>query len=204
MDNYQLSRDRAQDYFLHFDQQAIMDTWHLPFDEEWLHVTFFAETYRINRKTGSVLRCKDDSEAGFNEVLSIFDLLCHESPGKYLSGRFAPVNSLKGRPRAIGVGTDFHTKSAARFEQDIDAFHLACRALGGEQVPMGDIGYRFEVFAGLCVILKFYRSDEDFPASATLLWDENTLLYMYYETVFYIAGFLLGRIADEMNKQHGG
>ena len=25
MDNYQLSRDRAQDYFLHFDQQAIMD-----------------------------------------------------------------------------------------------------------------------------------------------------------------------------------
>lgn len=204
MDNYQLSRDRAQAYFLNFDQQQIIDAWHLSSDDQWLYVTFFSAAYRVCRKTGTVERCCDNSSAGFEEVLSIFDLLCHEGSGKYLSGRFAPVNSLKGRPRAIGVGTDFHTASAAVFEGDIDGFHRVCRDLGGEQVSIGDIGYRFPVFGDLSVILKFYHSDEDFPASVTLLWDENTLLYIYYETVFYIAGFLLRQIARKMNEQHGG
>ena len=48
--------------------------------------------------------------------------------------------------------------------------------------------------------MKFYHSDEEFPASITLLWDENTLQYMYYETVFYVAGFLIHEICKEMEK----
>jgi hypothetical protein len=65
---------------------------------------------------------------------------------------------------------------------------------------MGDIGYQFPVFAELSVILKFYHADEDFPASVTLLWDENMLQFAFYETVFYIAGFLLGSIRNEMKR----
>ena len=63
---------------------------------------------------------------------------------------------------------------------------------------MGDIGYRFGVFADLDAILKFYHSDEDFPASVTLLWEENMLQFVYYETVFYIAGALLRQLGGEM------
>ena len=46
--------------------------------------------------------------------------------------------------------------------------------------------------------LKFYHSDEDFPPSVTLLWDENMLQFVYYETVFYIAGVLLRRLQEAM------
>ena len=63
---------------------------------------------------------------------------------------------------------------------------------------MGDIGYRFSLFGDLDVILKFYHSDEDFPASVTLLWEENMLQFVYYETVFYIAGALLRQLGEEM------
>ena len=63
---------------------------------------------------------------------------------------------------------------------------------------MGDIGYQFSVFGQLQLILKFYHSDEDFPASVTLLWDKNTLQYIFYETTFYIAGFLLQKIQEYM------
>ncbi len=196
MDNYQLSRDRAQAYFLGFDQEQIIAQWNLTSDADWIHVTFLGLPYRICRKTGTVLQ--EDRQAGFEEVLSIFDLLCHESEYKFLSGTYAPVNSLRGRPRAIGVGTNFHAGPAGRFEQHPERFRRACEALGGVTVDLGDIGYQFPVFGGLSVILKFYFSDEDFPASITLLWDENTLQYLYYETVFYIAGFLLKRISDKM------
>ena len=202
MDNYQLSRDRAQSYFLNFDQTAILRQWELEHDDRWIYLSFLGKPYRVNRQDGSIFRREDGAQAGFEEVLSIFDLLCHESSEKYLTGNFAPVNSLKGCPRAVGVGTDFHTKTASRFDADPAAFRQSCEALGGIPVPMGDIGYRFPVFQELSVILKFYHADEDFPASLTLLWEENTLQFLFYETVFYVAGFLLHSITEEMKKQH--
>lgn len=197
MDNYTLSRDRAQQYFLGFDQAKLLAAWHLEYDEASIYVDFLGQSYRICRSTGTIFRHKDGKQADFNVVLSIFDLLCHESEQKMVSGRFAPVNSLKGNA-AVGVGTDFHTPFAARIDKNPESFCLASEKLGGTPVNMGDIGYRFPVFSDLDVILKFYHSDEDFPASVTLLWEENMLQFVYYETVFYIAGALLRQLEAAM------
>lgn len=202
MDNYQISRDRAQAYFLGFDQSAIIRAWGLEHDEDNLYVTFLGRKYAVSRGTGAVTRLWSGEQAGHGEVLSVFDLLCHAGDHKILSGVYAPVNSLKGRP-PMGVGTDFHTGIASRFDADPEAFRRACLALGGSPVDMGDLGFRFPVFGGLSVILKFYRADEDFPASLTLLWDENTLQFVFYETVFYMAGCLLGAIEEKCNAQSG-
>lgn len=200
MDNYEISRDRAQAYFLGFDQDAIIKTWKLQHDAGYIYVNFLGRAYRICRRSGSIYRLWDGQQADFGEVLSMFDLLCHEGKEKYITGRYAPVNSLKGGPRNAGVGTDFHSKTAQLFDKYPEEFRHACILLGGEPVAMGDIGFRFPVFGDLNVILKFYHSDEDFSASVTLLWDENTLQYMFYETVFYIAGFLLSSITQTMEK----
>ena len=197
MDNYEISRDRAQGYFLNFNQQKLISFWKLRHDEGFLYVSFFNRDYTVNRATGQVLR-DNGQEAGFEEVLSIFDFLCHEGENKHLSGRWAPVNSLEGLGAAAGVGTNVHGKLAGRFDRDPQAFRAACTALGGEEVAMGDIGYRFPVFGDFSIILKFYHSDEDFPASATILWDANTLRFLFYETTFYISGFLLKSIAEHM------
>ena len=196
MDNYQISRDRAQAYFLTFDQEALIRMWNLTHDSNTLTLTFFGRPYAICRKTGTVT-CHG-TQAGFEETLTIFDLLCHEGEHKQPCGRFAPVNSLKGAPRGAGVETDFYKDIAAAFDKDPDELSRACLAMGGQPVPMGDLGFRFSMFAGLDVILKFYRADEDFPASVTLLWDENLLDFLFYETVFYAAGFLLKTIRKNM------
>ena len=197
-DNYQLSRDRAQDFFLRYDQSSIVSAWNLLHDEQYLYLDFLGEPYRVCRKTGVILR-SDGREAGFEETLSIFDLLCHHSPEKSRAGGFAPVNSLKGRP-VVGVSTDFHSEIANRFDLHQDAFQTACLALGGKPLSLGDLGFSFPLFEELTVGLKFYGSDEDFPASIVLLWDENMLQYVYYETVFYIAGFLLHQILEQMER----
>lgn len=199
MDNYEISRDRAMAYFLGFDQKAIIRAWGLEYDEAHLYVPFFGRNYAVSRQTGTVIRRWSGEAAGFDEVLSIFDLLCHAGENKTVSGRYAPVNSLKGRP-PVGVGTSFYTKVASRFDRDVDAFQWACRELGGVPVEMGDLGFRFSVFGELSVILKFYRADEDFPASLTLLWDDHTLAFVFYETVFYMAGHLLSSITEKMGE----
>ena len=197
MDKYEVSRNRAQQYFLGFDQEKILKCWPLRHDEAFIYLDFLGQSYRVCRKTGGVFRVEDGRQADFNVVLSVFDLLCHDSKEKLVTGRFAPVNSLKGNA-AVGVGTDFHSPVAGRIDQNPGAFRRACEKLGGEPVAMGDIGYRFSVFSDLDVILKFYHSDEDFPASITLLWEENMLQFVYYETVFYIAGALLRQIGEGM------
>lgn len=198
MDNYKLSRDRAQAYFLGFDQQKIIGDWNLKYDEENLYVDFLGRPYGISRSTGIVTRLWSGEQAGFDEVLSIFDLLCHTGKHKYVSGRFAPVNSLKGRGPVVGVGTNFHGKAASRFDGAPEQFRSACLALGATEISQGDMGFQFPLFGDLTVKLKFYRADEDFPASVTLLWEENLLQFVYYETVFYIAGFLLNSILARM------
>ena len=192
-----MSRNRAQQYFLSFDQNELLKTWPLKHDETHIYADFLGMTYRICRRSGAVHCQTDEKPAGFEETLSIFDLLCHENSQKTLTGRYAPVNSLKGNS-AVGVGTDFHSFMAARIDEHPELFCRACEKLGGEPIAMGDIGYRFCVFGNLDVILKFYHSDEDFPASITLLWEENMLQFVYYETVFYIAGALLRQIREEM------
>jgi hypothetical protein len=68
-----------------------------------------------------------------------------------------------------------------------------------EERAEDEVEFSFPVFDELTVRLKFYHADEDFPASLVLLWEENTLQYIYYETVFYIAGFLLRSILDQMS-----
>ncbi len=202
LDNYTISRDRAQQYFLKFDQDQLIQNWRLPHDQDFLYVRFLHRDYRICRTSGYVTG-PDGQAAGFSEVLSIFDLLCHEG-SKTLSGQYAPVNSLRGMERTGGVGIDFHSKYCAAFDEDPAAFRRACETLGGIPVPMGDIGYRFPVFGDFSVILKFYRADEDFPASATLLWDANTLQYLFYETTFYIAGHLMQLLHQRLHAEIPG
>ena len=202
-DNYTLSRDRAQAYFLGFDQEQILRTWKLKGDESSIYVDFLGEAHRICRKTGEVFR-SDGSRADYSETLSLFDLLCHESPVKYITNRHAPVNSLPGAPKTGGVPTDFHSKTALLFDENFPAFEKACLALGGEPVDLGDAAFRFSVFEDLTVILKFYHADEEFPPALTLLWEENLLQYVHYETVFYIAGCLLERIRRQMKGENHG
>lgn len=197
MDNYAISKERAQRYFLSFDQEKLLRLWPLRHDENSIFITFLHRDYCICRRTGQVCRLEDMQAADYGEVLSIFDLLCHEGLEKTVTGRLAPVNSLKGNA-AVGVGTDFYGKFAARIDADPNLFCRACLACGGVPVGAGDMGFRFQIFAELPVVLKFYHGDEDFPASLTLLWEENMLEFVYYETVFYIAGVLLSRLEGEM------
>ncbi|MBE6983918.1 MAG: DUF3786 domain-containing protein [Ruminococcaceae bacterium] len=204
MDNYQIARDRAQEYFLQFDQDRIICRWNLRHNENYLFTEFIGRPYRICRQTGQVDRLIDGKQAGFSEVLSIFDQLCYEGKDRFLTGRYAPVNSLRGRPPAAGVGTDLYTKTADFFGRNEASFCKACIALGGVPVAMGDLGFRLPLFGEMDVILKFYRSDDEFPATVTFLYDENTLSFMRYETVFYVAGFILEAICEMMNSEGGG
>lgn len=202
MDNYEKAKKQAEKYFLTQDQEAIFRRCPFSYDGDFIFVPFLGADYRICRKTGKVEKSGDGfasvREAGFEEALSIFDFLCFEEENKRLSGKWAPVDSLKGRPVTLASMPGFYSGISRLFDQDHAAFHRACQALKGRKVPMGDIGYEIPVFPDFSVIIKFYAADEDFPAQTVILWDENTLSFLRYETTFYIASHLLKCLAERI------
>ena len=196
-DNYELSRDRAQAYFLGFSQQKLIEQWALDWDESYLYTKLFGVCYRICRKTGKVTD-ENGAQADYCQSLTIFDLLCHSDGRITPSGSFAAVNSLKGAPMSGGVTPSKHQKLAAKIEENPGKFREICEKMGAKSVKLADICYQFTVFDRLQVLLKFYHGDEEFPPTVTLLWDENTLEHMYYETVFYAAACLMKMLGDAL------
>ncbi len=200
--NYDITRDNTRQLFLQYDQETIIRKFALDHDKRYLYLPFVGRSYRIGRDTGVVEWSEDGfraaREAGFNEALSICDALCCSREGCRLSGRFCAVNQLKGIVQSSRVGDGLFQPVARHFDGRADRLARACAALGGRREGRGDVAFRLYPFSFLPILLQFWSSDEDFPASLTLLWDENTLDFVHYETTYYIADHLLQRLLDLM------
>lgn len=60
--------------------------------------------------------------------------------------------------------------------------------------------YELALFPFLPVIVRFWESDEEFPASLQILTDKNMLDYMHYETVMFALSHLMSRLKEEMDR----
>ena len=134
--------------------------------------------------------------AGFDESMTIFDVLCCSKPGCHLSGEYATVTNLPGIANISAPGTGTYAETARIFANNCDALRRACERLGGSAQKVGDVSYRIPLFDFMPVILQFWDADEEFDAALKIMWDTNTLDFMRFETTFYAANHLLERLKE--------
>ena len=134
---------------------------------------------------------------GFNEVMTILDWLCDSREDRYITGRWINIVS-HGHYFHSNLQEDAQDPCAVLFDQNPEAFALACKALGGEEFPGADMGYAIELIDDLRILVQLWHGDEEFPPRLRFLWDENTLRYLRYETTWYAVGLLRKRIRAEM------
>ena len=198
--NYLIQAQQAKERFLTYDQEGLIAKLGLAFDDDYLYVPMLGQRYRLARKNGDLERQVGESWAdanSFGEVMTLLDLVCDSREGRFLAGRWKNMSAF---------GLMFHQNLlegvrdpwAERFEQDPEGFRRACTALKGWALDIGDIAYAIEVFDGLELVLQLWFGDEEFPASLRFLWDENALMYIKYETMYYAKGLLLERIGELM------
>lgn len=200
-DNYLIQAAQAKAYFLSYDQEKLIRKLNLKADAAYLYTAMLGIPYRIDRETGDIHRLEGSNwvDAGTHaEVMTLLDLVCDSRDDRFLSGRLKNMASF---------GLMFHqnlleTKDnwAQKCQDDLEGFHRACRALGGTPVKIGDAAYAIELFDKLCIILQLWLGDEEFPPSLRFLWDENALMYLKYETMYFARGLLLKRLGEEMEK----
>ena len=199
-DNYRIQLQQAQQRFLTYDQDALIQKQKLKADPDYLYATMLSRQYRISRTTGTLesLVCGSWSDANsFAEVMILLDFLCDSAEIRYLSGQWKNMRDF-GLMFHQNLLENAHDPWAELFGSNPDAFCRACEALGGTPLAMGDISYGIELFDGLTIAVQLWFGDEEFPANLRFLWDENATMYIRYETMHYARGLLLNRIRDSM------
>lgn len=198
--NYDVTRDRVEREFLKYDQETMIKKFHLVHDADCLYLRFVACDYRVDRKTGRVERLPEGVHAGFNETMTIFDVLCESKPDCRLSGQFVRVNDLDGVTKTAYLGGNLFDGSAKAFTHRTGALRAACERLGGTVGTVGDVSYQIPLFDFLPVTLQFWDADDEFDAVLKIMWDRRTLDFMRYETTWYAAGHLLKRLQELMKE----
>lgn len=183
--NYLTMMHAAMARFCSYDGEAFAQKAGVTVDENSVTTRFFGMLTQISRQTGAVT--VGGRPADFCETLSVLDWLCDSAPQAVPAGRYCPVGSLPGIfVRGGGLSMDC-TALAQKIQARPACFRQAVEAMGGNVLPLGDRGAEIPVFPGLFLRIKSYESDGEFPASLTLLWDENILSFVRYETVYYLA-----------------
>lgn len=197
-DNYAIQAQSARTLFLGYDQQRLINKFHLQADEKYLYTTMLASPYRICRRTGNLERQVGEEWVdgnSFNETLTLFDVLCDSREDRRLSGVWKSMRDF---------GLQFHTgllekskdPTAEAFDREPEILRRGCEALGGVPMPGADIAYRVELCLGLPILVQFWHGDEEFAPRVRYLWDENATAYIRYETMWYAVNLLLERINE--------
>ncbi len=201
--NYDKMKDEMSEVFLRYDQHSMIQKFALEHDENNLYLLFLNRKYRVNRFTGRVTWSKDSfqtvEDADYNEVMTIYDVLCYSKENCCLAHEWVNTGSLSTvQGGTLVKGGDFFHRSGEYFSGKADLLARACEVLVGRKAEGGDLAYELDLFPFLPIILRFWDADEDFPASLQVFVDQNILDYMHYETLMFAIGHLLNRLKEEM------
>ncbi len=197
-DNYALQVQDAKGRFLDYDQETLIQKLRLEADETFLYTKMLCKPYRIHRATGDLQRLEDTWVAANShaEVMTLLDLVCDSKEYRWVSGRWQNMTAF---------GLQFHQNLAEsrdafaeRIDKNPQAFIHACEALGGTTAPAADISFALPFFEDLRIGIQFWAGDEEFAPRVRWLWDENALMYLKYETMWFALGMVRQRILEKM------
>lgn len=209
LSNHEITKHRVMSGIASYDVPKAIRQFGLLSDMRYLYVDFMTRHYRIDLKSGSTEWSEDRlfgaaksvfvHEADFNEVLSIFDILFYSKEDASLCGEYTVMQNLsRVQTTASYAGKGAFHKYEEFWDPQPEKLAAACERLGGVPGGKGDVSYKIPVFQWtvpaqkttavqqIDMIMRFWQSDEDFPASLQFLFDQNLLQFMHYETVWYV------------------
>ena len=80
------------------------------------------------------------------------------------------------------------------FGQNVDGLLSAGEILGGKTIDTGDAGYEFRAFPNIPMRLILWVGDDEFPAEANIVFNENIGGILSPEDIAWLAGMLVYRL----------
>jgi len=157
---------------------------------------------------GSRVELRIDSEGGIEfappeltlveKILILHYLLARES--RPVKGQMIAFKNLPG---AAFYDPTYQKRGprriARRFGEDVGAFRKACRNLGWHEEELGDASFRFDILPKIDGVVVLHVGDEEFPAEANILFDDEIVNFLPLEDVAVLAGLIATRLAKSIN-----
>lgn len=157
-------------------------------------IKFYGEPYLITfpdlearvETTGKV--CSLNRTAMFLYYLQTAD-------GTPIAGKWIAFRDLPGGMFYHQAYQGYSGDRLARvFGNRADAFARAAKNLGGMKLTLGDAAFAFDALPRVRVAAVYYAGDEDFPATANVLFDESASHYLPTDALAGVGSALVDRL----------
>jgi hypothetical protein len=209
--NYETMKNQMRFEFLKYDQEKMIKKFSLSYDEQSIYIRFVERNYSINRQTGRIVWSDDgfktETEANYNEAMTIYDVLCYSKEDCRLAGTFCQTNNLKGTVHmtgSLGSFSGFFQQTANLFSGKTHLLEKAVEEIGQRENLKGDVAARIQVFDFMPLIIQYWDGDEEFSPVWKFMVDENIQDFMHFETVMFMLNHVADRIvecAKKINKK---
>ncbi len=158
-------------------------------------VPFFGTLYHVTWPEGQVRPGAGDGQDAdvATQILLLHYLLTAD--GTPLASKWIAFRNLPG---GLGYDAAFQGRAnrrlAGAFGRDRAAFQAAARSLGGEPLAFGDASFLFRALPRLWLATVLYLADEEFSATANVLFDASAPHYLPTEDLAVLGGMLAGRL----------
>jgi hypothetical protein len=185
---------QAQQAFPRLDPDLVALQAAVPYEEGAFQLPFFGDLYQVQWPEGRILRASDGAEADIaSRILMMHYLLTAD--GTPLGAEWIAFRNLPG---GLGYDAAFQGRANLRlahaFGANLPGFETAARALGGERLSFGDASFSFRLLPRVWLATVLYLADEEFSASANVLFDGAASHYLPTEDLAVLGGMLAGRL----------
>ena len=163
--------------------------------DDQFRVPFLNRVYRIGFPE---LTFEDETDSQEEVPIQEQILILHYM----LSAALTPLTHNWISYREIPGASFYHSSFVRRaidplkkiFGQNIDSFLRAGSIMRGKSIDTGDAGYEFRLFPSIPLRLILWAGDEEFPAEANIVFDENIGSVLSPEDIAWLAGMLVYRL----------
>ena len=160
--NYKALCERWREIYLGLDQEELERRFGLRSDADARYITYFNQEYRLDKKNGKLsLVSQPERELPFHAVMMIYHLFYYSKPGAKVRGEFVPFRQVKrAAPFEQAYIRTILEPLARQFDGHMEELRQACRALNGQPVPQGDVGYQIRAFDCMPLQIIFWDGDD--------------------------------------------
>ena len=193
-ETYGPALEKAQQEFPDLDPVEAADRAAVEYEEDAFLIPFFGARYKVHWPGAVIQRTSDQAEADIaSRILMLHYLLTAD--GTPLASKWIAFRNLPG---GMGYDAAFQGRANLRlahaFGSDLAGFEAAAQTLGGERLDFGDASFCFRLLPRVWMAVVLYLADEEFPASANVLFDGAASHYLPTEDLAVLGGFLAGRL----------
>jgi hypothetical protein len=157
-------------------------------------VPFFRKLYDVHWPAATASRTSDGADVDIaTQILLLHYLLTAD--GTPLAADWISFRNLPG---GMGYDAAFQGRASLRlagaFGTNLPAFEAAAQSAGGERLTFGDASFSFSTLPRVWLAVVLHVADEEFPASANVLFDASAGHYLPTEDLAVLGGMLAGKL----------